>query len=234
MLLHQLLRERRVARLQRRHDAAMLLQRRLEPPLLEQRVVAVQLHHLAQVGHHLVAPAVAGDLQQPHVKALVGGEERIAVGDALFERLVQLGELGDLCISGIARDDRGGIALEQCEQVEHLGQIALGHLGDVGAAAQLHRHQALGREHLQRLAQRRAADAELGRQGLLVDPAAGRERMREDALAHPLGHPLVERTLGQPRRRGCRGGIGAGRCARCGHRLKGFRRGDDEMDQLNL
>ena len=131
------------------------------------------------------------------MEALVGGEEGVAVGDGGFELLVQRRQLSDLLVVGLLRDDSGGIALQQREQVKHLRQVALRHLGDVGAAAQLHRHQALGGQHLQGLAQRGAADAQLGGEGLLVDPATGRHRVADDALAQPLGHPLVQRCVGQ-------------------------------------
>jgi hypothetical protein len=48
-----------------------------------------------------------------------------------------------------------GIALQQAQQVVDLRDVLRRHLGDVGAAAHLHRHQALRGQHLQRLAQRR-------------------------------------------------------------------------------
>jgi len=49
-----------------RQNGAVLIQRILDAPLLEQRVVAVELHHLAQVGHHLAAPAVQRRLPARH------------------------------------------------------------------------------------------------------------------------------------------------------------------------
>jgi hypothetical protein len=78
-----------VARTQRGHHCAVLGQRLADATLLEQRVVAVQFHHLAQVVHDLLAPAVAGDLQQLEVKGLVGGEERVALFQLAFQAVVQ-------------------------------------------------------------------------------------------------------------------------------------------------
>jgi hypothetical protein len=76
-------------------------------------------------------------------------------------------------------------------------QILLRHLGHIGAAPHLHRDQAFRRQHLQRLAQRRAADAVLLRQLQLVDPAAGFELAVEDALAQQLRHLFVEGARGE-------------------------------------
>ena len=172
--------------------------------------MAVQLHHLAQVGHHLVAPAVVGNFEQPHVEAFVGGEEAVAIGDAGFELPVQRLQLDELRVGGGTRHAACGVAFEQRQQLIHLGQVALGHFGDVGAAAQLHRHQAFGGQYLQRLAQRRAADTEVGGERLFVEPASRRQGVREDAAAQPLGHLHVERAGGQaPRhRRAHCGGLG--------------------------
>jgi hypothetical protein len=67
----------------------------------------------------------------------------------------------------------GGVAFQQRQQVVDLRHVVARHLGDVGAAAHLHRHQAFDGQHLQRLAQRRAADAVFGGELQLVDPAPG-------------------------------------------------------------
>src|SRR6185295_1761483 len=61
MLLHPLDRGLGVALGQCLHHRSMLAQRILDPPRFEQGLMAVQFHDLAQIRHHLVAPAVAGD-----------------------------------------------------------------------------------------------------------------------------------------------------------------------------
>ena len=160
-------------------------------------MVAVQLHHLAQVGGDLFAPAVARHLKQVQVKSFVRGKEAVPVLGARLEFDVQVFQLTELVCRGIACHRRGGVAFEQGQQVEHLGEVACGHLGNVGAAAQFHRHQAFAGQHLQCFAQRRSADAEFGAQSLLIDPTPGAELMSENALTQTLGDGLVERRFGQ-------------------------------------
>ncbi len=116
------------------------------------------------------------------------------VAEPGLEFIVQPLQLGELRIAGVRRHGGGGIAFEQRHQVEDLGQVAFRHLGDIGAAAQLHRHQSFGGEHLQRFAQRRAADAVGGGQRLFVDPAAGRELVAQDLRSQPFGDLFVQRA----------------------------------------
>jgi len=47
-------------------------------PDLNSRTVSVELHDLAQVGHHLLAPTVAGQVEQPKVKGFVELKETFA------------------------------------------------------------------------------------------------------------------------------------------------------------
>ena len=188
-------------------------------------MVAVELHHLAQVGHELHAPAAVGDLEQAHVETLVRGEEAVALSHARLELLVQCVELGQLRVGGVARHHDGGVALKQCQQVVDLGQVTFRDFGDVSPAPQFHRDQAFRGQHLQRFAQRRAADAEFRGEQLLVDPAARRQAVRHDPHAQLLGHLLVERALRQARRSGAaRAGKGCcNLCSGCGHRAgQGF------------
>jgi hypothetical protein len=65
---------------------------------------------------------------------------------------------------------------------EDLVDVLLGQFGHITAAARLEHHQAFGGQHLERLAQRRAADAVLQRQRLFVDPAAGLQFVGENAV----------------------------------------------------
>jgi hypothetical protein len=102
-----------------------------------------------------------------------------------------------LGVGGALGHHGGGVAFQQRQQVVHLGQVLLGDLGDVGAAAHLHRHQAFGRQHLQRFAQGRAADAVFLRQLDLVDPAARLQFAPENALAQQLRHLFIEGAGGE-------------------------------------
>jgi hypothetical protein len=70
--------------------------------------------------------------------------------------------------------------------------VLLRQFGDVTAASRLEHHQAFGGQHLERLAQRRAADAILQGERLLVDPAPLRQFMCENAAAQALGHLFVQ------------------------------------------
>jgi hypothetical protein len=90
----------------------------------------------------------------------------------------------------------GAAPLEQGHQREDVVEVALGQFGNVAAAARLQGDQAFGSQHLERLAQGRAADAVLLGQGLLVDPGARLQFVREDALAQALGDFQVEGGLG--------------------------------------
>ena len=160
-------------------------------------MVAVELHHLAQVAHHLPAPAVVGHLQQLHVKLLVQGKEQVALVHGRCQPVVQRMQDAQLAGRGGARHHTGRVALQQAEQVVDIAQVFFRHLGDIGAAPHLHGHQPFGGQHLQRFAQGRAADAEIFGNFQLVDPAAGFELAAEDALAQLLGNFLVQSTGGQ-------------------------------------
>ncbi|MDT4859974.1 hypothetical protein FQZ97_945080 [compost metagenome] len=78
-----------------------------------------------------------------------------------------------------------------------VGQVLVGHFGHVGTAAHLHGHQAFGRQHLQRFAQRRATDAVFLGDLELVDPAAGLQLAAEDALAQQLGDFFIQGAGGE-------------------------------------
>ena len=192
MRLHGLTGRFCIAFRQRLHQGAVFGQRVFQPPLLEQRVVAVELHHLAQVLHDLHRPAVAGDVQQRHVELFVGGEEGVPVVHLRFQLGVQFLQSCPLRRIGLRRHLGRRIALQQRQQVVDLGHVVLRHLGDVGTAPHLHGHQAFHGQHLQRFAHGRAADAPLRTEFQLVDPAAGLQFARKDLLAQALGHLFVQ------------------------------------------
>ena len=88
-------------------------------------------------------------------------------------------------------------AFEQRHDREQLVGVVLGQLGDPAALARHQRHQPFGGEHLERLAQRRAADLPLARQRQLVDPVPGAELALEHHRAQPRGDFLVQRGAAQ-------------------------------------
>jgi hypothetical protein len=93
---------------------------------------------------------------------LVGGEEGVALAHLLLQPLVQRAQFGALRRRWRLRATCRRRRSPAGQQVVDLRHVVARHLGDVGAAAHLHRHQAFDGQHLQRLAQRRAADAVLG------------------------------------------------------------------------
>jgi len=115
----------------------------------------------------------------------------------LLEFVVQALQFGHFGVAGRAAHGPRCIGFQQRQQLVNLAQVLFGYFGDVGAAAYLHGHQAFGCQHLDRLAQRRAADAQLLGDLELVDPAAGWQFAVEDALAQQLGHFFVEGAWGQ-------------------------------------
>ena len=158
--------------------------------------MAVEFHDLAQVAHHLIAPAVVGRGQQQHVKTLVDLEEALPVRRRRltrgFEFLVQGLQRPDLGRRGTARDHARGVSFEQAEQVVDIGQILLRDLGHVGAAAHFHGDQPFGGQHLERFPQRGAADTIGLGNFQLVDPAAGRQLATENPLPQQLGHFFIQ------------------------------------------
>ena len=83
----------RITRLNRQHHRPVLGQRIGQAPALEQRVVPIELHHLAQIGDDLLRPAVAGDVQQGQVKLFfgAGGETAGACVQALGITQLRIG-----------------------------------------------------------------------------------------------------------------------------------------------
>jgi hypothetical protein len=78
---------------------------------------------------------------------------------------------------------------------ENLVEVVQRQLGDEAAAPRLDVHQALGGEDLQRLAQRRAADAEVGGERRLVQALPRNEVVAEDALAQEIDRLLAQGRL---------------------------------------
>jgi len=72
-------------------------------------------------------------------------------------------------------------------------------LDDPAAALRHQLDQPFGRQHLQRLAQRRAADLPFGGQCLLVDPLARQQFLLEHHHAQARGHAVVQRSTAQGR-----------------------------------
>jgi hypothetical protein len=113
----------------------------------------------------------------------------LAAGLKLFVQGLQFGQFG---VSGFGGNHARRVALQQAQQVVHVGQVVGRHFGHIGATAHLHGDQAFGGQHLQRFAQGGAADAVFLGKTQLVNPAAWLQLALEDALAQQLGHFFIE------------------------------------------
>jgi len=100
--------------------------------------------------------------------------------------------------------------------VVDIGQIAFGYFGHIGATPHLHGDQAFGGQHLQGLAQGRAADAIFFSQLEFVDPAARRQFAAEDPLAKQFSDLFIKSA-------GSQGNSGHGR-VKLGYSLKAGQR----------
>ncbi|MCU0924335.1 MAG: GntR family transcriptional regulator, partial [Burkholderiaceae bacterium] len=120
-----------------------------------------QVYHLLALLESDAAATVAShadgeqleQLRQLHARL----EKQVRQRDAFFAaneqfHMALLRLAGNRWAMQIVTDLRGGIALQQRQQVVDLCHVVARHLGDIGAAAQLHRHQAFDRQHLQCLA----------------------------------------------------------------------------------
>ena len=131
------------------------------------------------------------------MESFVDLEEAVAVLNGRFQRRLLRLQRGELFVAGALRHHAGGVALQQGQQVVDVAQVLFADLGDVGTSAHFHGHQTFGGQHLERLAQRGAADAQGLGDAHLVDPAAGLELARKNALAQQLGHLFVEGAGGK-------------------------------------
>ena len=79
----------------------------------------------------------------------------------------------------------------------HILLVFVVHLGHIGTAAHFHGDQAFGGQHLERLAQGGAADAVFLGNAQFVNPAAGCQFARKNALPQEFGDFFVQGAGGQ-------------------------------------
>ena len=111
-------------------------------------------------------------------------------------------ELGDLAGLQRRHRDADGDGLEADAHHRDGLHVRGRQPGDPHPAVRLGHHQALALEHPERLAQRRAADLEVAREGDLRGGLAGRDLAAEDGVAEPVVHE--EDVLPVPRARALR------------------------------
>ncbi|MNL03260.1 hypothetical protein D3C87_1237910 [compost metagenome] len=195
MGLHQRLRPFRVVRLERGKHRHVLGARFVNPARQLQALVARQAQHLAQVADHAGQPAVAGQALERLVNLVVGfviGVDVAGLGVAR-EVGVQALQRVEIVLGDVARGLVGTAAFEQRHQRKDLIEILLGQCVDEAAAPGLQPHQPFGREHLERLTQRRARGAERGGQRHFVNPCAGHQRVIVDHRPQTVCHFEVQR-----------------------------------------
>ena len=122
----------------------------------------------------------------------------------VLERVVQMGQVAQIVIAGLAGGLEGAAAFEQRHHRKQRVGVVFGELDDAAAAVRHQLYQALGGQHLERLAQGGAADLPGVGQRLLVDPGAGAELAIEDHGAQARRHAVVHRGAAQ------RDGVGHG------------------------
>jgi hypothetical protein len=86
----------------------------------------------------------------------------------------------------------GASPFEQRHHREELVGIVFRELGDLATLAWHECHEAFGGQHLERFAQRRAADLPVTCEGELVDPLAGDQLPLEHHRAQPGRHFFME------------------------------------------
>jgi hypothetical protein len=156
---------------------------------------APQAHEAAQVARGAVEPAVGRQGLHQAVKFMVGAVVAVHIlpGGMALQAFMQAAQLGQVVFAGALGGFQGAAAFEHGHHREQLLGVGIGQLHHLGAAARHQGHQPFSGQHLQCLAQRRAADLPLRRQGQLVDPAAGRQLALEHHVAQPGGHAVVHR-----------------------------------------
>jgi len=105
---------------------------------------------------------------------------------------VQRADLGELWLADAGGGELAGLAFETGDDLEGVGDVPRRELRRDRTAVRDEVHQALRREHADRLAQRRARDLELFGELALVELRAGRDQAFHDLLAQAGGGVLVQ------------------------------------------
>ena len=106
---------------------------------------------------------------------------------------MQVFQLLHACIVDVLHRLMRAAAFQHRHHREQLVEVFQRQSRDPAATTRIDLHQAFGGQQLQRLAQRRAADAQFLAQRGLVDPFSRRQPVIVDALAHVFGHLFVQR-----------------------------------------
>ena len=171
VLAHQPLGQVGVAPLQCGDDVAMIGDRALRPVVLRHRHRADRAHVdeqvVGQAGHQLDAAHADDRLVELHVGARVFAD---LLRRVLLEHIDQGVQFRQLRLGHARRGEAGGHALDRRPDGDHLDHLALRLAHHDQAAARHRADEAFLLQHRQRLADRRAAHAEVLRELALVQP----------------------------------------------------------------
>jgi len=210
---HRALCRLRVTAAEAVHQLAVFGQRLRRAARRQQLAATVHLQDAVQVVGDADQPRVAGVVLHGFVDevvvAVVLGD--VAVGRCRFHRRMQVFQLLYAGVVDVLDRLMRAAAFQHRHHREQLVEVFQGQPRDPRTAASIDLHQPFGCQQLQRLAQRRTADAEFLAQRGFVDPFARRQPVIVDALAHMLGHLFVQRCALLRRTRGGSNGHG-GKC----------------------
>jgi hypothetical protein len=184
-------------------DGLMFLDRAGETAAEIQRWGAVAAQTVEQAGVDRGEVGVVGALDEEEVKGGIGGEEGVDVAGRgvlahLLLQAIEFLEVGG-CHAGRGEADRQ--RLQRLTDAVSIEELLRREGTDDRALPWCQRHQTLGREPAERLADGNATDPELGRQVFFGQGCLGCAGIAEDALAQVLVDLLRQRRVIQFRGR---------------------------------
>jgi hypothetical protein len=194
VLAHDLRRGRAVPPFDGVDQFRVLLPGLLPPAAGDRRVVPA--HPAVDLGHEVEEDLVAGQLADAPVQLRVGQHHGVDVvgGERRVTLLAQLAQAGDPRDVGVLGGQPGGFRLQQRPDGQQLVDLGGSRPVDEGPVPGTEVHPSVGAQHLQRLADRLAGDAEHLRELALHEMLAGRELPRDDQFLHGLADALTQRA----------------------------------------
>src|SRR3954447_4184451 len=201
----QALGEVAVPRLERFDEVHVVADRALGPVVLADGPAPYRADMHEQVLDELEDHRRLAELDDALVETQVGDGVLVEMRPhlAVLELREQRAQRADLLVRRALAHEPRGHRLEGRPDRDHLDDLGLALANDVDAAARQDADQALVLQAGERLAHRRAADAEVGGERLLVEPEVGIvvvDVHREDRLAQRVVGELSDARLGTERR----------------------------------
>ena len=175
----------------------MFLERVRETARYRQLLLASQLQHTPQFAGDPLQPAVAGEFLHHTVKHVVLVKVTIDLAGRrrLFQLRVHAFEVTQLPGRAVLDRQARTQPFQRRHDRKQLVEAVTVQCLHIAAAAWNQLDQGLCVQHLKRLAQRGAADAQFFAQRLFVDPLTRPQGLRMDPLTQPVGHLQVKRLL---------------------------------------